>query len=42
MNDFEVKELHEQVQDMNRRLEGIESLMADLLELFIDELEVEE
>jgi hypothetical protein len=38
MNDFEVKELHEQVQDMNRRLEGIESLMADLLEIFIDEL----
>jgi len=39
MNDFEVKELHDQVQDIERRLEGIESLMADLLELFIEELE---
>ena len=42
MNDFEIKELHDQVQDIEARLEGIETLMADLLELFIEELEEQE
>ena len=39
MNEFEVKELHEQVQDMSQRLEGIESVLSDLLDMFVEELE---
>jgi len=38
MNDFEVKELHDQVQDMAQRLEGIESVLSDLLDMFVDEM----
>jgi hypothetical protein len=38
MNDFEVKELHSQVQDMAQRLEGMESVLGDLLDMFVDEM----